>query len=102
MMPRAIESVDIVRRQSMAGPCTGLTVLDFSWGMPGALCTLVMADFGADVIKGEPPGGDPFGFQPAWISGNRGKKGVVLDLATTEGRAQALELITTADVLVES
>src|SRR5688572_11778728 len=89
-------------RQSMPGPCTGLTVLDFSWGMPGALCTLVMADFGADVIKVEPPGGDPFRFQPAWISWNRGKKGVQLDLGTTEGRAHALELIGTADVLVES
>src|SRR5688572_16265256 len=89
-------------RQSMPGPCTGLTVLDFSWGMPGALCTLVMADFGADVIKVEPPGGDPFRFQPAWISWNRGKKGVVLDLGTTQGRARALELVGAADVLVES
>jgi crotonobetainyl-CoA:carnitine CoA-transferase CaiB-like acyl-CoA transferase len=70
--------------------------------MPGALCTLVMADFGADVIKIEPPGGDPFRFQPAWISWNRGKKGVVLDLGTAEGREQAIELIATADVLVES
>ena len=35
----------------MAGPCTGLTVLDFSLGMPGALCTLVMADYGADVVR---------------------------------------------------
>ena len=86
----------------MPGPCTGLTVLDFSWGMPGALCTLVMADFGADVIKVEPPGGDPFRFQPAWISWNRGKKGVVLDLGTTEGRARAIELVGAADVLVES
>ena len=86
----------------MPGPCTGLTVLDFSQGMPGALCTLVMADFGADVIKVEAPGGDPFRFQPAWISWNRGKKGVVLDLGTTEGRARAIELIGAADVLVES
>ena len=86
----------------MPGPCSGLTILDFSLGMPGAVCTLVMADFGADVIKVEPPGGDPFRFQPAWISWNRGKKGVVLDLGTAEGRARALELIGAADVLVES
>jgi crotonobetainyl-CoA:carnitine CoA-transferase CaiB-like acyl-CoA transferase len=70
--------------------------------MPGALCTLVLADFGADVIKVEPPGGDPFRFQPAWISWNRGKKSIVLDLRTAEGRAQAIELIAAADVLVES
>ena len=86
----------------MAGPCNGLTVLDFSLGMPGALCALVMADYGAEVIKVEPPGGDPFRFQPAWISWNRGKKGVVLDLATAEGREQAIRLIGGADVLVES
>lgn len=76
----------------MAEPCTGLTVLDFSLGMPGAICTLVMADYGAEVIKVEPPGGDPFRFQSAWISWNRGKKGIVLDLSTTEGREQAIQL----------
>ena len=86
----------------MAGPCTGLTVLDFSMGMPGALCTLVMADYGAEVVKVEPPGGDPFRFQPAWISWNRGKKGIVLDLSTTEGREQVIHLAGEADVVVES
>ena len=86
----------------MAGPCTGLTVLDFSFGMPGAICTLVLADYGADVIKVEPAGGDPFRFQPAWISWNRGKKGIVLDLSTLEGRDQARQLAVNADVLVES
>jgi crotonobetainyl-CoA:carnitine CoA-transferase CaiB-like acyl-CoA transferase len=86
----------------VAGPCTGLTVLDFSLGMPGALCTLVMADYGAEVIKVELPVGDPFRFQPAWISWNRGKKGIVLDLSTTAGREQALQLAGAADVLVES
>lgn len=86
----------------MPGPCTGLNVLDFSLGMPGAICALVLADFGAEVIKVEPPGGDPFRFQPAWISWNRGKKGVVLDLGTAEGQDQAIQLIGEADVLVES
>ena len=86
----------------MAGPCTGLTVLDFSLGMSAALCTLVLADYGAEVIKVEPPGGDPFRFQPAWISWNRGKQGIVLDLNTAEGREQAIQLADAADVLVES
>ena len=86
----------------MAGPCTGLTVLDFSLGMPGAICTLVMADYGAEVIKIEPPGGDPFRFQPGLISWNRGKKGIVLNPGTAEGREQAIQLIGEADVLVES
>jgi crotonobetainyl-CoA:carnitine CoA-transferase CaiB-like acyl-CoA transferase len=61
-----------------------------------------MADYGAEVIKVEPPGGDPFRFQPAWISWNRGKKGIILDLSTTEGREQAIQLVGEADVLVES
>jgi crotonobetainyl-CoA:carnitine CoA-transferase CaiB-like acyl-CoA transferase len=61
-----------------------------------------MADYGAEVIKVEPPGGDPFRFQPAWISWNRGKKGIVLDLSTTEGRQHAIQLAGEADVLVES
>ena len=70
--------------------------------MPGALCALVMADYGAEVIKVEPPGGDPYRFEPGWISWNRGKKGVVLDLNTGEGRERAIRLIGEADVLVES
>lgn len=86
----------------MPGPCTGLTVLDLSWGMPGALCTLVMADYGAEVIKAEPPGGDPFRSQPAWISWNRGKRGIILDLETSAGREQAIQLAGQVDVLVES
>src|SRR5262249_8899753 len=69
--------------------------------MPGALCTLVMADYGAEVIKVEPPGGDPFRFQPAWISWNRGKQGMVLDLSTPAGHEHALQLAGAADVLLE-
>jgi crotonobetainyl-CoA:carnitine CoA-transferase CaiB-like acyl-CoA transferase len=61
-----------------------------------------MADYGAEVIKVEPPGGDPFRFQPAWMSWNRGKQGIVLDLSTTAGREHALQLAGAADVLVES
>ena len=86
----------------MAGPCSGLTVLDFSLGMPGALCTLVLADYGAEVIKVEPPGGDPFRFQPGWISWNRGKKGIVLDLEQDKDLDAAIRLAGKADVLVES
>lgn len=86
----------------MAGPCSGLTVLDFSWGMPGALATAVLADFGAEVIKVEPPTGDPFRTHPTWLAWNRGKKGIVLDLKTSEGREQVEALARRADVLLES
>ena len=71
----------------MAGPCSGLVVLDFSWGMTGGLATAVFADFGADVIKIEPPAGDPFRTQPAWLAWNRGKHSAVVDLKTSEGVA---------------
>lgn len=55
----------------MAGPCSGLVVLDFSWGMAGGLATAVFADFGADVLKIEPPAGDPSGLI------QRGSRGTV-------------------------
>lgn len=86
----------------MAGPCAGLSVFDFSWGMPGAIATLVLSDFGAHVIKVEPPTGDPWRAHPGWLAWNRGKQGIVLDLKTGEGREQAVRLSAEADVLVES
>ena len=86
----------------MAGPCNGLVVLDFSWGMAGGLATAVLADFGADVIKIEPPSGDAFRSHPAWIAWNRGKKSAVLDLKTEQGRSQAQRLAEHADVVLES
>ena len=49
----------------MAGPCDGLIVLDFSWGMAGGLASAVLGDFGAEVIKIEPPSEDHFAGHPA-------------------------------------
>ncbi len=80
----------------------GITVLDFSQGMAGSVATMVMSDFGADVIKIEPPGGDPYRTHPASLLWNRGKKSVVLDLETPEGRKQARALARSADAVVES
>ena len=86
----------------MPGPCTGLLVLDCSWGMPGGLAGLVLADYGAEVIKVEPPTGDPWRTHPAWRFWNRGKQSVVLDLKTAEGRANAHALAARADVVLEA
>ena len=86
----------------MPGPCSGLTVLDFSFGMPGTLATAVLADFGADVIVVEPPTGNPFRSNPTWLAWNRGKRGIVLDLKSSEDREKAQDLARHADVLVES
>lgn len=86
----------------MDAPCSGLRVLDLSWGPAGGVATMVLADFGADVLKVEPPGGDPFHKQaaaPMWL---RGKRRCVLNLKTNAGVAQLHELTSTADVIVSS
>ncbi len=63
---------------------------------------MLLGDYGADVLKIEPPGGDPFRTAPAYTVWNRNKRSVVLDLATTEGLDHVRALLATADVLVES
>lgn len=89
----------------------GLRVLDMSRLLPGPYCTMMLADFGAEVIKIEAPGqGDyarsfgpflqDFGYWHLQL--NRNKKSVVLDLKTEAGRKAFLELAKTADVVVES
>jgi crotonobetainyl-CoA:carnitine CoA-transferase CaiB-like acyl-CoA transferase len=70
--------------------------------MPGALATAVLADFGADVIKVEPPTGDPLRSHPSWLAWNRGKKSIVLNMETPTGREHAEALTKKADVLLES
>src|SRR5260370_33402173 len=70
--------------------------------MAGGLATGVLADFGSDVIKIEPPAGDPFRSHPAWLAWNRGKKSAVLDLETVEGRMQVQRLAEQADAVLES
>ncbi len=86
----------------MAAPLDGLRVLDLSWGLAGALATVVLADYGADVIRVEPPQGDPLRGEPAFPLWGRGKRRVVLDLGTAVGRATARRLAENVDVLVES
>ena len=80
----------------------GIRVLDFTSGMPGGVATMVMADFGAEVIKVEPPGGEKFRNWPGAIQWNRGKKSISLDLHTLDGRENARKLALSSDVVVES
>ena len=85
------------------GPiCEGRRVLDLTQGMAGALAGMVLADNGADVIKAEPPGGGRDRSVPAWIMWNRGKKSVVLDLTTAEGRQAAQQLGSEIAVVIEN
>ena len=85
----------------MSGACDGLRVIDFSFWMAGPLATMILADNGADVIKVEPPEGDPARDLPAFQTWNRGKKSIVVDLKTPEGREQAAQLVRGADVVVQ-
>jgi crotonobetainyl-CoA:carnitine CoA-transferase CaiB-like acyl-CoA transferase len=84
------------------GPLQGVRVLDLSWGIAGPVGVLLLAELGADVIKVEPPGGDPFRRQPGYHVWNRSRRSVVLDLKAQEGRDVFLRLCASADVLVET
>jgi crotonobetainyl-CoA:carnitine CoA-transferase CaiB-like acyl-CoA transferase len=79
-----------------------ITVLDFTQGMAGSVATMVMSDFGARVIKIEPPGGDPYRAMPSAPVWHRGKKSVILDLEHENDRRQAQKLAESADIVVES
>ena len=86
-----------------SGPLTGLRVVDCSGGQAGARATGMLADYGADVIWVEPPGGDACRADaPACAVLNRGKRSVILDLTTGRGRSQLLDLLATADAAVQS
>jgi crotonobetainyl-CoA:carnitine CoA-transferase CaiB-like acyl-CoA transferase len=88
----------------------GLKVIDLSQFLPGPVLTLMLADQGADVLKVEPPSGDPAramapfeNGQSVWFRNvNRGKRSVTLDLKSEAGKAALLALCDDADVFVES
>ena len=81
---------------------SGVRILDLTRGISGPLGVLLLAEHGADVIKVEPPGGDPDRALPEYRVWNRSRRSVVLDLTTDAGKEQFLALAATADVLVES
>ena len=92
-------------------PLSSIRVLDLSRVLAGPLCTMVLADLGAEVLKVEPPWGDetrawgpPFvaGESAYFLSVNRGKKSLALDLKAKEGQAILRSLARGADVLVEN
>jgi crotonobetainyl-CoA:carnitine CoA-transferase CaiB-like acyl-CoA transferase len=95
----------------MTGPLDGIRVVEMGVWVAGPAAGGLLADWGADVVKIEPPTGDPariFGKllggdmdnNPPFELDNRSKRSVVLDVTTDEGRAKALELIATADVFL--
>ena len=86
----------------MTDALEGLRVVDFSQGMAGPLMTMILADYGAEVIRVEPAEGDPWWQHPAYLVWNRGKKSVDIDVRTAAGAEQALRLMASADLVVES
>jgi crotonobetainyl-CoA:carnitine CoA-transferase CaiB-like acyl-CoA transferase len=92
-------------------PLTGLRVLELGALIAGPFCTKILAEFGAEVTKIEPPGqGDPLrkwrhvreGTSVWWQVQSRGKRSVTLDLRKPEGQAIAKKLALAADVVVEN
>jgi crotonobetainyl-CoA:carnitine CoA-transferase CaiB-like acyl-CoA transferase len=86
----------------MAGVCDDLRIIDLSSSQAAGIATMVLADFGADVIKVEPAGGDRSRALAAAPMLLRGKRSVTLDLRSASGQASLRELVLGADVLVAS
>ncbi len=94
-----------------SGPLAGVRVVDLTAVVMGPYCTQIMADMGADVVKVEPPAGDNAryisvgpapGMSGVFVNVNRGKRSVVLDLTTDDGKAALRGLICEADVFIHS
>ncbi len=92
-------------------PLQGLRVLDLTRVLSGPFATMTLADLGAEVIKIEPPGGDdprqggpPFlgADSTYFLSVNRNKRGVVLNLKEEQGRQVLFDLAARADVVIEN
>jgi crotonobetainyl-CoA:carnitine CoA-transferase CaiB-like acyl-CoA transferase len=93
------------------GPLSGVRVVDLTSMVMGPYATQIMADMGADVIKIEPPGGDDtryisvgpvHGMGGVFVNVNRGKRSIVLDLRSEEGKAALRRLIEGADVFIHA
>ncbi len=95
----------------MPAPLEGVRVVDLTENLAGPYCTMILADWGAEVVKVERPGGGdesrrfpPFvrGESAGYLTLHRGKKSVVLDLKDPRGREALLRLVARSDVLVEA
>jgi len=104
----AVEHAGPWRGGAHGGPLAGVRVLDFSEIIAAPFCTMMLSDMGADVIKVEPPDGEAWRLQTQFMPGeskgfmslNRGKRGLAVDLKTAEGQAIIHALVREADVAV--
>jgi crotonobetainyl-CoA:carnitine CoA-transferase CaiB-like acyl-CoA transferase len=84
-------------------PLEGLRVVDLTTMINGPVAAMFLSDMGAEVIKIEPPDGDPWRpMQGGFLAYNRGKRAISIDMKKEEGREIARKLIARADVLVEN
>ncbi len=94
----------------MTGPLTGFRILDLSAVISGPLATMWLADQGAEVIKVESPQGDIVrhtgagknGITPVFVSANRGKRSIAIDMKSTRGLDLVKQLIEDADVVIQN
>jgi crotonobetainyl-CoA:carnitine CoA-transferase CaiB-like acyl-CoA transferase len=95
---------------ALSGILQGVRILDLTRDIAGPVATMLAAEMGAEVVKVEPPGGDEMRHWPPFVDGesvyfvscNRGKRSIVIDLKTDEGTRLFRRLLATADVLVEN
>lgn len=84
-------------------PLDGITVVDFTTMLNGPYTTMLLSDMGAEVIKIEPPDGDPWrAVGGGFIACNRGKRGICLDLKKEEAKEITYKLVEKSDVVVEN
>ncbi|MGN5477884.1 CaiB/BaiF CoA transferase family protein [Cupriavidus basilensis] len=98
------------KESKVGGPCSGLRVVEFGSMISSPMAGQILADMGADVIKIEPPEGDPMrkvgpfhkGMSALFMTVNRHKKSVVLDLKSDSDKEVARNLVLSADVLIHN
>ena len=94
----------------MSGPLSGIKIIDLSSVISGPVATVLLADQGADVIKVEAPQGDivrrmglgKHNLSPAFVSANRGKRSICIDLKAAAGVSVVKKLIAGADVFIQN
>jgi crotonobetainyl-CoA:carnitine CoA-transferase CaiB-like acyl-CoA transferase len=84
----------------VSSPLDGIRVLDLTSGIAGPLAAMLLADFGADVVKVEAPSGDPARALPGFAVWNRNKRSIVIDSSTSGGVQRLHDFLAGADVLV--
>ncbi len=84
----------------MPGALHGVRVVELATGIAGPMAAMLLADFGAEVVKLEPPGGDADRSRPGFAMWGRGKTSVTLDPDGEQDRERARALLDAADVCI--